>query len=115
MKVKRYELKPNTTIKDLLKCGAIEDRNFLYIDKFVEVKNSDIRIRLSFTSDVNKWNDVGGVEVFNTDSGQSCRLFYKYRDSGEDAESGLIEYLISEYNIFMDSLPIMISTKSKKK
>ena len=54
MKVKRYELKPNTTIKDLLKCGAIEDRNFLYIDKFVEVKNSDIRIRLSFTSDVNK-------------------------------------------------------------
>lgn len=107
MKVKRYTVKLNTTIKDLLKCGAKEDKDVLYFDKYVEVKNSDIRIHLIFTQNLNEWNDIDGVSVMDTDAGQLYKPFYRCRDDGEEPTSEAVIGMIGEYNAFLDALPFL--------
>lgn len=107
MKVKRYALKSKTTIKDLLKCGAKEDKDTLFFDKYVEVKNSDIRIHLTFTQNLNEWNDIEGISVTDTDAGQPYNPFYRCRDNGEEPTSEAVINMITEYNAFMDSLSFL--------
>ena len=107
MKVKRYAIRSKTTIKDLLKCGAIEDKDTLYFDKYVEVKNSDIRIHLTFTQNLNEWNDIDGVSVVDTDAGQFYKPFYRCRDNGDEPTSEAVINMIAEYNTFMDTLSFL--------
>lgn len=108
MKVKRYKIKNDTIIKDLLKYGAKETKDCLFIDKYVTVRNSEIKIHLIFKQDIEKWNDVDGVEVIDTDAGHEYQPFYKYRNSGDEVTgSKFIEGMIADYNEFMGSLPFM--------
>lgn len=107
MKVKRYEIVSKTTVKDLLKCGAKEFGNTLVFDKYIEVRNSDILIHLSFTRNPNEWNDVDGVSVIDTDAGQLYKPFYVCRNNDSETNSKAVNLLISEYNSFMDSLSFL--------
>ena len=108
MKVKRYKIKKNIKEKDLIKAGAIQTDNGLAFIKYVEVRNSEIRIDITFPEEVYKWNDVDNVMVTNSDADQPYSPYYEFRDSGKDVSgSAAIEKFVTEYNAYMDSLPFL--------
>ena len=78
-----------------------------FFDKYVEVRNSDIRIHLLFTQNPEEWNDVDGVSVIDTDAGQLYAPFYRCRNNDVGTDSKAVNLFISEYNEFMDSLPFL--------
>ncbi|MBR4624806.1 MAG: hypothetical protein IKO56_04635 [Alphaproteobacteria bacterium] len=112
MKIKRYELNENINLKNLFQCGAKENDNVLlkcrfYIDKYITVKHSDIRIRLTFNDDLTKWDDENNVSVVNTDAGLIYAPFYEYIHKNENITNAKIKDFAQQYNDYMDSLPFL--------
>ena len=119
MKIKRYELKKNIKIVDLLKAGALVDDKGLYFYNYITIKNTDLRITIAFTDftkdKVKAWNDIDYTSILNTDDGVEYKVWKSFQRTNQDIpKGGLLEELVTEYNNYMDKLPIFKAVKTEK-
>ena len=112
MKVKRYDIKKNTSRKDLEKAGALSDGGIMVIMHYVTIGNTDYRISLAFgdfeKTKVKSWDDIEFTSIYDTDADKPYKTWKTFQESGDDIpEEGVVNQLVAEYNSLMDSLQFM--------
>lgn len=122
MKIKRYKIRENVTKNDIARSchcswnnGAadyiIGGADFT-IRKFGEFKKTDFEfsIIIAFKPNIQDWNDFNNILILDDAWCQPYTPFYDYFGK-EVYDFPTLEYLISEYNKFMDSLSFLEEVK----
>ena len=121
MKIKRYKIKGNATKDDIIHscyCSRFDGGKFVISDadftifKFIKYKKNDseFSINISFRLNIQDWNDFDNILVLDEDWCQPYTLFYDYYDK-EVSDFPTLEYIIAEYNKFLDSLNFLEEVK----
>ena len=122
MKIKRYKIRENVTKNDIIRnchCSwsngtadyVVEGADFT-IRKFGEFRKTDFEfsIMIAFKPNIQDWNDFNNILIIDDEWCQPYTPFYDYFDK-EVYDFPTLEYLISEYNKFMDSLSFLEEVK----
>lgn len=105
VKVKKYKLKNNLKIDDILSCGFEYSLDRKYLTKFVKLKGSIIlyiKIPLVSLYSFDFYNDI---DVLDDDFCQPYMPFYNSYDSEVNHKCYLMD-VIHRYNEEMDSITI---------
>ena len=111
MKIKRFKLRDGVTKEELIALGFkfggtwIKKDAELYLHKYFN--KYQISIDITFTENINNWNDHDNVLVLDEEGGQPYYPFYddKYYDK-EVTNFPALEDTIQNYNEFISSLGI---------
>lgn len=139
-KIKRYKLKDGITKEQLLKMGCRESDNLSYIckgavigkthlikipftyeykDKYGNLKTIkytlDFDVDISFTENLQQWNDFDNIIVLDSDFCQPYHPFYDYMSEEMKANQApkVLLLLVAEYNKYMDSLEFLEEVKEE--
>ena len=107
MRFNHYKLKDGVKRKNIEKCGGIKEGDNLVILKYIPVTHSEICVRLTFGKTLENWNDDDFVDAIDSDADHPYKPFYKYHYS-DIVDNPSLEKFVTEYNSFMDSLPILV-------
>ena len=114
MKIKRFKLKDGITKEKLVSLGFkdggswIKEDSELYLCEYFEDRKIDFEysINISFSLNINDWDDYDNVLVLDEDFLQPYTPFY-YDNYGKDITNfPVLESVIAKYNEFMSGLGI---------
>ena len=110
VEIKRFELVPDADIYTLLRLREggswIHPDSMYFVSKAYADKNSEISISIAFPENLSDWNDFDYVSVLDEDFGQPYTPFYQ-RWNGESVDFPFLDKIVTEYNRFMCSIPIL--------
>lgn len=114
MKIKRFKLKDNITKKELISLGFksggswIKKDAELFLSKCFYHKDThfEYSIGITFSSNINDWNDFDNVLVLDEDFCQPYTPFYGGNFGKDIANFPILENVIIKYNEFMSDLGI---------
>lgn len=110
IEIKRFELIPDADIHTLFRLREggswIHSDSKYFVSRTYADKNSEISISVAFPDDLTNWNDFDYVLVLDEDFGQPYTPFYR-RWNGESVDFSFLDTIVSEYNRFMCSIPII--------
>ena len=138
MKANTYRLKPGTTMQDILSIPGVSKGSASYVCKgtdaylnksiyktmrvtmhdddasstWTEKYEYEISIIIAFdSSNLESWNDFDNVLVLDEDFGQPYTPFYGDNYKKNVANFPVLEWVISEYNTLLDTLPVFEKVK----
>ena len=119
MKMKRYRIKENTTVADILATGAREggswinkeSKYFINHPCYYKKNRFEFDIGVAFKENVTDWNDFDNVIVLDEDFCQPYTPFYGDNYGKDITGFDTLIYCIEQYNAFLDSLPFIEEIK----
>ena len=115
--MKRYALKPGTTIASILDYVKAQGKYHIYpggswVKKDAEYiitiyLYDDISLNLTFPLDLTKWDDFDYIEVLDEECVQPYTPFYKAMDGTLTEPFEFLDHVIEEYDKTMDSFPFL--------
>lgn len=120
-KIKRFKLKDNTTVDDLVKAGFRDGGTWIHKEakRFksypIEIKTDhyldEFSVNIAFGDDLSVWNDYDWILVLDEMFGQPYNPFYQhYEDRVTDFRA--LEAVIERYNQIMCQIPFFVCIES---
>ena len=107
MKIKRYKIKPNTTINEVLNNGFKYSVDCKYLTKFVTLKNSIVLYIKIPLSGLYAFDDINNVDVLDDDFCQPYTPFYNNYDKDISVGNKFLIDVIKRYNEEMNKITFL--------
>lgn len=125
LEIKRYKIKDGININDVVSFHGVEkcDWSFVHKDakfgmaKYIYSRKLDfeVSIYVTFSENLQEWDDFNYVLVLDDDFGQPYTAFYRRLEQTilpakqklSSTENKYVDWVVEEYNKFMDSISFL--------